>query len=53
MLTGTVTSCIFKGVHYEMMVQTREGYEFMVQDYHCFRGRYAKSVCWSSLSISM
>ena len=26
MLTGTVTSSIFKGVHYE----------FMVQDYHCF-----------------
>lgn len=36
MLTGTVTSSIFKGVHYEMMVQTFEGYEFMVQDYHCF-----------------
>ena len=36
MLTGTVTSSIFKGVHYEMMVQTTEGYEFMVQDYHCF-----------------
>ena len=35
-LTGTVTSCIFKGVHYEMLVQTREGYELMVQDYHCF-----------------
>ena len=26
----------FKGVHYEMMVQTPNGYEFMVQDYHCF-----------------
>ena len=24
-LTGTVTSSIFKGVHYEMLVQTREG----------------------------
>ncbi|KAB5269998.1 TOBE domain-containing protein, partial [Bacteroides stercoris] len=35
-LTGTVTSSIFKGVHYEMLVQTREGYELMVQDYHCF-----------------
>lgn len=35
-LTGTVTSAIFKGVHYEMLVQTREGYELMVQDYHCF-----------------
>lgn len=35
-LTGTVTSCIFKGVHYEMMVQTANGYEFMVQDYHSF-----------------
>lgn len=36
MLNGTVTSSIFKGVHYEMMIQTPEGYEFMVQDYHCF-----------------
>lgn len=36
MLTGMVTSSIFKGVHYEMMVQTPNGYEFMVQDYHCF-----------------
>lgn len=36
MLTGTVSSCIFKGVHYEMMVQTPNGYEFMVQDYHAF-----------------
>ena len=35
-LTGTVTSCIFKGVHFEMWVQTKEGYELMVQDYHCF-----------------
>ncbi|MEG0453910.1 MAG: ABC transporter ATP-binding protein, partial [Bacteroides sp.] len=35
-LMGKVTSCIFKGVHYEMLVQTREGYELMVQDYHCF-----------------
>ena len=36
MLTGTVTSSIFKGVHYEMMVHTPNGYEFMVQDYHPF-----------------
>ena len=36
MITGKVTSCIFKGVHYEMMVETSEGYEFMVQNYHCF-----------------
>ena len=36
MITGTVTSSIFKGVHYEMMVETSDGYEFMVQDYHCF-----------------
>ncbi len=35
-LTGTVTSCIFKGVHYEMLVQTSKGYELMVQDYHAF-----------------
>lgn len=36
MLRGTVASCIFKGVHYEMTVQTVEGYEFVVQDYHMF-----------------
>lgn len=34
---GTVQSCIFKGVHYEMMVTTENGYEFMVQDYHEFK----------------
>jgi spermidine/putrescine transport system ATP-binding protein len=34
--SGMVTSSIFKGVHYEMMVNTAEGYEFMIQDYHCF-----------------
>lgn len=33
---GTVSSCIFKGVHYEMTVQTEDGYEIMVQDYHEF-----------------
>ena len=34
-LIGVVTSCIFKGVHYEMMVEAN-GCEFVVQDYHCF-----------------
>ncbi len=34
--SGQVTSSIFKGVHYEMMVTTPEGYEFMIQDYHSF-----------------
>jgi spermidine/putrescine transport system ATP-binding protein len=34
--SGLVTSSIFKGVHYEMMVTTPEGYEIMIQDYHCF-----------------
>lgn len=33
---GIVQSCIFKGVHYEMVVLTEDGYEFMVQDYHEF-----------------
>ena len=36
MLQGKVISSIFKGVHYEMAVQTGEGYELLVQDYHCF-----------------
>lgn len=34
-ITGVVTSCIFKGVHYEMMVEAN-GCEFIVQDYHNF-----------------
>jgi len=34
--SGIVTSCIFKGVHYEMMVTTPEGYEFIIQDYNSF-----------------
>jgi spermidine/putrescine transport system ATP-binding protein len=34
--SGKVTSSIFKGVHYEMMVTTPEGFEFMIQDYHQF-----------------
>jgi spermidine/putrescine transport system ATP-binding protein len=34
--SGQVTSCIFKGVHNEMMVNTPEGFEFMVQDYNSF-----------------
>ncbi len=34
--TGTVQTCIFKGVHYEMTVLTEEGYEIMIQDYNAF-----------------
>ncbi len=34
--SGTVKSCIFKGVHYEMFVETDTGYELMVQDYNAF-----------------
>ena len=34
--TGTVKSCIFKGVHYEMFVETSNGYELVVQDYNGF-----------------
>lgn len=33
---GKVTSSIFKGVHYEMMITTPEGFEFVIQDYHSF-----------------
>ena len=31
-----VKSCIFKGVHYEMFVDTDTGYELMIQDYNAF-----------------
>ena len=34
-ISGVVTSSIFKGVHYEMVVEAN-GYEFIVQDYHHF-----------------
>ena len=36
MLEGTVQSCIFKGVHYEMTVLTSDRYEIMIQDYNAF-----------------
>ena len=35
-LTGRVKSCTFKGVHYEMFVDTDKGYELMIQDYNAF-----------------
>ncbi|MBP5504517.1 MAG: ABC transporter ATP-binding protein [Bacteroidales bacterium] len=33
---GVVASCIFKGVHYEITVNTPDGYELMIQDYNPF-----------------
>ncbi len=36
MFDGVVQSCIFKGVHYEMIVTTADGYEVMIQDYNAF-----------------
>jgi spermidine/putrescine transport system ATP-binding protein len=33
---GTVKSCTFKGVHYEMFINTPDGYEIQVQDYNAF-----------------
>ena len=34
--SGKVKSCTFKGVHYEMFVDTENGYEIMIQDYNAF-----------------
>ena len=34
--TGTVKSCTFKGVHYELFVDTDKGFELMIQDYNSF-----------------
>ena len=34
--TGVVKSCTFKGVHYEMFVETDKGFEMMIQDYNAF-----------------
>ncbi|HCY72583.1 MAG TPA: spermidine/putrescine ABC transporter ATP-binding protein [Rikenellaceae bacterium] len=34
--TAIVKSCIFKGVHYEMYVDTDKGYELLIQDYNAF-----------------
>ncbi|MBR6280484.1 MAG: TOBE domain-containing protein, partial [Bacteroidales bacterium] len=33
---ATVNSCTFKGVHYEMWVDTDTGYELMIQDYDSY-----------------
>ena len=45
MLEGTVQSCIFKGVHYEMTVTTPDGYEIMIQDYNAFEvGQYVSMI---------
>ena len=35
-LTAKVKSCTFKGVHYEMYVDTDTGHELMIQDYNAF-----------------
>ena len=35
-LSARVKSCTFKGVHYEMFVDTDKGYELMIQDYNAF-----------------
>ena len=35
-LSGVVKSCIFKGVHYEMFVETDNKFELMIQDYNAF-----------------
>ena len=34
--SGIVKSCTFKGVHYEMFIDTDNGFEIMVQDYNAF-----------------
>ena len=34
--TGVVRTCTFKGVHYEMFVDTDSGNELMIQDYNAF-----------------
>lgn len=34
--TGVIKSCTFKGVHYEMFIDTANGYELMIQDYNAF-----------------
>lgn len=34
--SGKVKSCTFKGVHYEMFVDTDKGFEMMIQDYNAF-----------------
>ncbi|MCQ2186762.1 MAG: polyamine ABC transporter ATP-binding protein [Bacteroidales bacterium] len=34
--TAKVKSCTFKGVHYEMYVETENGFELQIQDYNAF-----------------
>ena len=33
---GTVRSCIFQGVHYEILLDSPDGYEIQVQDYNAY-----------------
>jgi spermidine/putrescine transport system ATP-binding protein len=33
---GTVRSCIFQGVHYEILLDSPDGYEILVQDYNAY-----------------
>jgi spermidine/putrescine transport system ATP-binding protein len=35
-IEAKVKSCTFKGVHYEMFVETDKGFELMIQDYNAF-----------------
>ncbi len=47
--TAKVKSCTFKGVHYEMFIETDNGCELMIQDYNAFEvgstvGLYIKPV---------
>lgn len=34
--SATIKSCVFKGVHYEMLADTDSGFEIMIQDYNAF-----------------
>lgn len=36
MLSGKIQSVVFKGVHYELTVLTKDGYELLVHDYNSF-----------------
>lgn len=43
--TGKVTSCTFKGVHYEMFIDTAEGFEVQAQNYNAFAPGSTVGMC--------
>jgi len=51
--TGTVKSCVFKGVHYEMFVNTDTGNEMMIQNYKGYPADSVIKMCIAPYNIQV